>query len=193
MRLGFRTRAQRPPSFSDQPLGPDTPQLNTSSLYRQKRFSISTSHNKSHDGRQHCKLVMCCLFGWFVYGGISDSKLPFLINVLGAFIISEFWQPGRFFHMTKCRRGLRLIDFYLIYVNILVMMGIFPLKVSICVRKGSETAKKHDFLIFRPKIVIFGLSGIMWEKFPTIRGLCHITNLECSYGSQNNRTVRYSA
>ena len=132
--------------------------------------------------------------GWGVcLGGISDSRLSFLVNGLGAFIISEFWQPGRHLHMTKCCCGLRAIDFYLIYVNILLVTCIFPLKVSICVRKGSETAKKHDFFIFRPKIVIFGLSGIMWEKLPTIRRLCYVTTLECSYGSQNNRTVQYSA
>ena len=137
--------------------------------------------------------MMCCLVGGFVYGGISDSRLSFLVNGLGAFIISEFWQLGRHLHMTKCCCGLRVIDFYLIYVNILLVTCIFPLKVSICVRKGSETAKKHDFLIFRPKIVIFGLSGILWGKFPTIRRLGLDTNLESSYGSQNNRTVQYSA
>ena len=77
----------------------------------------------------------------------------------GLFRIPDSGNRAGTRQMTKCYWWLRLIDFYLIYVNILVVSCSFPLKVSICVRKGSETAKKHDIFIFRPKIMIFGLSA----------------------------------
>ena len=69
-----------------------------------------------------------------------------------------------------------LIDFSLIYDNILEVTCSLPLKVSIWGRKGSETAKNHDFFILSPQIVIFGLSELRGEKLVTLRGTCPYTS-----------------
>ena len=76
-----------PPGSGHTSYFPATPLLHTAKLYIEKRFFISTCHNKDDDVRHRSRLEMCCLVGGFVLGGINDDdalgRAKLVLPILG--------------------------------------------------------------------------------------------------------------